>query len=341
MVNDPNSISTVGAWSMNVFSSVAIIMVNKQVMSGFNFRFATTLTGLHFVMTAIVGVISSRVGYLSSDKKLPFFELLWFSLVANASVVCMNISLMLNSVGFYQISKLSIIPTVCVLEAILHGKKYSREVKLAVVVVMLGVGVCTVTDINMNLSGTITAFIAVISTSLQQIFIGALQKKHAIGSFDLLSQTAPIQAASLVLLGPIVDYFITSLNVLAFDWAIYAELFILLSCVLAVLCNLSQYLCIGKFSATTFQVLGHMKTVLVLVLGWLLFDSRITLKNVGGMGMAIVGMVLYSWAVEKAKAEEAVVKAPLMAASVGSKQGSGDEAAVPLVANVETNVSRV
>ena len=79
------------------------------------------------------------------------------------------------------------------------------------------------------------------------------------------------------------------------------QFFIGLSCALAVLCNISQYLCIGRFSAVTFQVLGHMKTVCVLVLGWVLFDSSLTLKNMLGMAMAILGMVIYSWAVEKAK----------------------------------------
>jgi hypothetical protein len=61
------------------------------------------------------------------------------------------------------------IPSVCVLEWILHGKTYTREVKAAVFVVMIGVGVCTVTDVNVNLSGFIAAVVAVISTSLQQI----------------------------------------------------------------------------------------------------------------------------------------------------------------------------
>lgn len=68
-----------------------------------------------------------------------------------------------------QISKLSMIPVVCVMEWILHGKKYSREVKMAVVVVVVGVGVCTVTDVNVNAKGFICACVAVFSTSLQQI----------------------------------------------------------------------------------------------------------------------------------------------------------------------------
>lgn len=41
-----------------------------------------------------------------------------------------------------------------------------------------------------------------------------------------------------------------------------------------------------------------MKTVCVLTLGWLLFDSEMTFKNIMGMVLAVVGMVIYSWAVE-------------------------------------------
>lgn len=41
-----------------------------------------------------------------------------------------------------------------------------------------------------------------------------------------------------------------------------------------------------------------MKTVCVLTLGWLLFDSELTFKNISGMIVAVVGMIIYSWAVE-------------------------------------------
>jgi hypothetical protein len=297
-------VSDVGAWAMNIISSVGIIMANKQVMSkgGYNYRFATTLTAFHFTVTAGVGYLSSALGY-SVSKHVPFKDLFLFSLVSNTSIVAMNLSLMLNSVGFYQIAKLSMIPSVCVLEWLLHSKTYTKEVKISVFVVMIGVGVCTVTDVNVNLQGFMAAVIAVISTSLQQIYIGALQKKHSCGSFELLSKTAPIQAASLVIIGPFVDYILIGENLLKYSYTTGAIFFILLSCTLAVFCNVSQYLCIGRFSAVTFQVLGHMKTVCVLTLGWILFDSVLTGKNMMGMFMAIVGMITYSWAVEVAKTE--------------------------------------
>ncbi|XP_059636483.1 UDP-rhamnose/UDP-galactose transporter 1-like [Cornus florida] len=303
-----SAVSDFGAWAMNVVSSVGIIMANKQLMSnnGYAFSFATTLTGFHFAVTALVGLVSNATGY-SQSKHVPLWELFWFSIVANMSITGMNFSLMLNSVGFYQISKLSMIPVVCVLEWILHNKHYSKEVKVSVVVVVIGVGVCTVTDVKVNAKGFICACVAVLSTSLQQISIGSLQKKYSIGSFELLSKTAPIQAISLLLLGPFIDYFLSGKFIANYNLSSGAIFFILLSCSLAVFCNVSQYLCIGRFSAVSFQVLGHMKTVCVLTLGWMLFDSALTFKNIMGMTVAVVGMVIYSWAVEIEKQANAKI----------------------------------
>uniref|UniRef100_A0A7N0URP6 Sugar phosphate transporter domain-containing protein n=1 Tax=Kalanchoe fedtschenkoi TaxID=63787 RepID=A0A7N0URP6_KALFE len=297
-----SGVSDVGAWGMNVVSSVGIIMANKQLMSssGYGFSFATTLTGFHFAVTALVGMVSNATGY-SAAKHIPMWELLWFSIVANTSITGMNLSLMLNSVGFYQISKLSMIPVVCVMEWILHNKQYSKEVKISVVFVVIGVAVCTVTDVKVNAKGFLCACVAVLSTSFQQISIGSLQKKYSIGSFELLSKTAPIQALSLLILGPFIDYYLNGILITDYKLTTGATLFILLSCSLAVFCNVSQYLCIGRFSAVSFQVLGHMKTVCVLTLGWILFDSALTFKNILGMAVAVIGMIIYSWAVELEK----------------------------------------
>ncbi|GBG73044.1 hypothetical protein CBR_g12762 [Chara braunii] len=290
----------VGAWAMNIVSSVGIILVNKQLMSNYHFTFATTLTAMHFSMTGLMGLISQSLGYVTS-KHVPFFDLLWFSLIANTSIVGMNVSLMLNSVGFYQIAKLSMIPATCLFEHLLHGKTFNREVKGSILLVLMGVGICTVTDFHVRMGGFFAAVIAVVSTSLQQIFIGALQKKHSVTPSELLSKTAPLQACSLLLLGPFVDYLLVGTKITDYQGEFSAFAFILLSCALAIFCNLSQYLCIGRFSAVSFQVIGHMKTVLVLLMGWTLFDTQITMKNVCGVLLAIVGMICYGKATERAK----------------------------------------
>lgn len=58
---------------------------------------------MHFTMTSAVGYIGASLGYVP-EKQMPFWDLFLFSLVSNTSIVSMNLSLMFNSVGFYQVS---------------------------------------------------------------------------------------------------------------------------------------------------------------------------------------------------------------------------------------------
>ena len=46
--------------------------------------------------------------------------------------------------------------------------------------------------------------------------IGSFQKKYNIGSFELLSKTAPVQAASLLIVGPFADYYLNHRSLLEY-----------------------------------------------------------------------------------------------------------------------------
>ncbi|CAN6468388.1 unnamed protein product [Victoria cruziana] len=199
----------VASWMFNIVTSVGIIIVNKTLMATYGFTFATTLTGLHFATTTLMTMVLRWMGYIQPTH-LPLSELLKFVLFANFSIVGMNVSLMWNSVGFYQIAKLSMIPVSCLLEVVLDNMRYSRGTKLSILVVLLGVGVCTVTDVSVNAKGFVAAVIAVWSTSLQQYYVHFLQRKYSLGSFNLLGHTAPVQAASLLIVGPFLDLWLTN-----------------------------------------------------------------------------------------------------------------------------------
>ncbi|KAM7276865.1 hypothetical protein ACFE04_018731 [Oxalis oulophora] len=328
------------SWMFNVVTSVGIIMVNKALMARYGFSFATTLTGLHFATTTLLTFVLRRLGYIQASH-LPIADLIKFVLFANFSIVGMNVSLMWNSVGFYQIAKLSMIPVSCLLEVVLDKVRYSRDTKLSIIVVLLGVAVCTVTDVSVNTKGFIAAIIAVWSTSLQQYvshtllypnnvsysnfnflyniyhlmhvricYIGSqyvhhLQRTYSLGSFNLLGHTAPAQAASLLLCGPVVDYLLTSKRVDTFPYTSTSVFFIIMSCTIAVGTNLSQFICIGRFTAVSFQVLGHMKTIFVLVLGFIFFGKEgLNLQVILGMAIAVVGMMWYGNASSKPGGKE-------------------------------------
>ncbi|KAK7316990.1 hypothetical protein RJT34_00857 [Clitoria ternatea] len=292
------------SWLFNVVTSVAIILVNKALMATYGFSFATTLTGLHFATTTLLTIILKSLGYIQTSH-LPLSDIIKFVLFANFSIVGMNVSLMWNSVGFYQIAKLSMIPVSCFLEVVLDNVRYSRDTKLSILLVLIGVAVCTVTDVSVNAKGFIAAVIAVWSTALQQYYVHYLQRKYSIGSFNLLGHTAPVQAASLLLVGPFLDYWLTNKRVDAYGYGLTSTLFIILSCTIAVGTNLSQFICIGRFTAVSFQVLGHMKTILVLILGFIFFGKEgLNLHVVLGMIIAIAGMVWYGNASSKPGGKE-------------------------------------
>lgn len=83
------------------------------------------------------------------------------------------------------------------------------------------------------------------------------------------------------------------------------QMFITLSCTIAVGTNLSQFICIGRFTAVSFQVLGHMKTILVLILGFFFFGKEgLNLHVIIGMIVAVVGMIWYGNASSKPGGKE-------------------------------------
>lgn len=301
---DRKAATDAAAWMFNVVTSVGIILVNKALMATYGFSFATTLTGMHFATTTLMTGVLRWLGYIQPSH-LPFRELLKFVIFANFSIVGMNVSLMWNSVGFYQIAKLSMIPVSCLLEVVLDKVRYSRDTKLSIAVVLLGVGVCTVTDVSVNGRGFIAAFVAVWSTSMQQYYVHHLQRKYSLTSFNLLGHTSPAQAATLLVIGPFLDYWLTDKRIYAYDYNIASVIFLILSCTIAVGTNLSQFICIGRFTAVTFQVLGHMKTILVLIMGFLFFGKEgLNLHVVLGMIIAIFGMIWYSNASTKPGGKE-------------------------------------
>ncbi|KAB1210426.1 UDP-galactose transporter 2 [Morella rubra] len=292
------------SWMFNVVTSVGIILVNKALMAKYGFTFATTLTGLHFVTTTLLTVLFRKLGYIQASH-LPVSELLRFVLFANFSIVGMNVSLMWNSVGFYQIAKLTMIPVSCFLEVVFDKVRYSRDTKLSIILVLLGVAVCTVTDVSVNAKGFIAALVAVWSTAMQQYYVHYLQRNYSLGSFNLLGHTAPAQAASLLVVGPFLDYWLTGKRVDAYDYSFISLAFIILSCTIAVGTNLSQFICIGRFTAVSFQVLGHMKTILVLILGFIFFGKEgLNMQVVFGMLIAVAGMIWYGNASSKPGAKE-------------------------------------
>ncbi|KAF3454985.1 hypothetical protein FNV43_RR05433 [Rhamnella rubrinervis] len=287
-------LGVIGALFLSVASSVSIVICNKTLMSHLGFPFATTLTSWHLLVTFCTLHAAQRLN-MFENKAIDMKTIILFGILNGVSIGLLNLSLGFNSIGFYQMTKLAIIPFTVLLETIFLKKQFSRKIKFSLSLLLLGVGIASVTDLQLNILGTILSLLAIITTCVGQILTNTIQKRLNVSSTQLLYQSAPFQAAILFVSGPLVDQFLTKQNVFAYKYSPIVLVFIILSCIIAVSVNFSTFLVIGKTSPVTYQVLGHLKTCLVLAFGYTLLHDPFTERNIIGILIAIFGMGLYSY----------------------------------------------
>ena len=94
------------------------------------------------------------------------------AVTCSLSVGLTNSSLKLNSVGFYQLCKLLGIPYLVVIQAAFYGTTTSCAIKLSLLIILLGMALATITDIQLNTLGIIIGLTGVVFTTQYQIWQG-------------------------------------------------------------------------------------------------------------------------------------------------------------------------
>jgi solute carrier family 35 protein E3 len=273
---------------LNASSSISIVFANKYLFEYYDFAYGTFLTFLHFVTTYIGLEISCFFG-LFERKGCDLMKILPLCATFCGFVVLTNLSLQYNSVGFYQLMKVMTTPVIVFLQTLFYGESFSGPIKGALFIICVGVAISTVTDVQLNLLGTLIATVAVFVTSQYQIWVGTKQKELDLNSMQLLLYQAPLSAGMLIPCIPLLDN-VSKMTVPSTQTVGV----ILISCFFAFLVNLSTFLVIGKTSPITYNVLGHFKLTVILVLGFVLFAYPIDYKNLTGIGITLIGIFYYT-----------------------------------------------
>ena len=288
----------------NITSAIGIVFINKLVFVYADFPFPVTLTLLHITMTAIGMRVFERARFFEAVK-LNKLAILPIAAMYVGYVIFGNLSIQVNSIGFYQISKVLGTPNVMLLERIFYQKKTSFDVKCAVLVMSVGIGLATVTDASVQLFGFVIALTAVFVSSSYSILIGVKQKELEVGSMQLLHQFSPVAAGMLLCLLPMIEPIFPLMRDIREDATVWgwikhkatlpACLIILLSSCMGLLLNWSMFLIIGSTSPLTFNVVGHLKTVLVIIGGIVFFGDTMPPKKALSLLVAAAGIGWYSY----------------------------------------------
>mmetsp|Transcript_30892 Transcript_30892/g.67660 ORF Transcript_30892/g.67660 Transcript_30892/m.67660 type:complete len:356 (-) Transcript_30892:579-1646(-) len=317
-----DALITTGYALGNVASSVAIVLVNKKVFAA-GFHFPITLSFFHFCFTIVFYKLLWACRLFETPRPdLPQFEKFKVALAGVGSIGFMNVSLSLNSVGFYQVTKLTIVPVTLAINYFYYNVSTTNKVKLSLFILLLGVGVATVSDVELRPVGFLFGLLAVLTTAMFQIWQGTKQKEYSVSGTQLQNSVAFWQTTQALLGSVLFESICMDAPPESCDSAAQfllrayaggqsesnAMWFVLFTCFLALAVNWCSFGLIGRTSPITFQVVGHAKTCLVLVGGYVMFptkagDTQQFYNNIAGVSVAMLGVVLYGH-VKQASSQE-------------------------------------
>lgn len=214
------------------------------------------------------------------------------------SIVCSNYSLAYSSVGFYQISKLFCIPVTLVLETLLDLRQQQLTFNLIFSLIILVTGMSLVVDneLSSNIKGLIWTILGILATSSAQVFFSPLKKELGLDAMQLLFHTSPWLAFCSFVFVPAIE---DTNKLIDYTLSYEVVIYVFLSCMIAVAFNTSNYLLLGAVSPLTYTIIGHGKTISIIILGYYFFDSSPSQRMMYGIVFALIGVMIYTYEVNR------------------------------------------
>ena len=271
-----------------------------------------SFAAFHFLVTFLTLFFLSRQwlpgGALFTPRRIPFLSILPISVAMALNVILPNLSLAFSTVTFYQIARILLTPTVAALNFFLYGATLPRRAVLTLIPTSLGVAAVSYYDsqpppnstdldvpkrtIQMTQPlGILFALLGTFASSLYTVWIGAYHRRYQLSSMQLLYNQAPVAFAILLYVIPFIDVLPTwddLRQATEHDEKNWHELggLISLSGLFAALINISQFFIVANAGAVSSTMVGHVKTCLIVILGWIVSGRGL----VGG-GKCLMGVV--------------------------------------------------
>jgi solute carrier family 35 len=302
--------------------SMAVIFINKIVLTNYKFHYFYFLAASQFVSTAVILLV---LYYMRKIEIPPLSrsivrEVAPVSLLFFGNVICgLGSTKSLNLPMFTVLRRFSILMTM-IGEYFVLSSTPSSIVMVSVFLMIFGAIVAAMNDFSFDLYGYILVLLNDLFTALNGVYLKKASSSATCSKMGVLFYNSAFSFAALLL------YFLTeefqtimfSLShpsaalrlsggtlsgVLSFEgWAQwdFCLLFVLAALMGSIL-NYAIFLCTSANSALTTAVVGCLKNVLVTYCSMLLLsDYTFNLLNFVGLNVSIFGSVIYTYVAMKA-----------------------------------------
>ncbi|KAL4598572.1 hypothetical protein ACB098_11G046000 [Castanea mollissima] len=276
------------------------IFFNKWVLSSkeINFPYPLGLTLLHMVFSSVLCFMLTKVLKIMKVEEGMTPDIYATSVVPIGAMFAMtlwlgNTAYLYISVAFAQMLK-AIMPVAVFVLGVAAGLEImSCRMLLIMSVISFGVLVASYGEIDINWVGVVYQMGGVVGEALRLIFMEIFVKRKGLklNPISVMYYVSPCSA--LCLLIPWI--FLEKPKMEAHGSWNFPPFVLLLNCLCTFALNLSVFLVITHTSALTIRVAGVVKDWVVVLLSALLFaDTKLTVINLFGYGVAIAGVAAYN-----------------------------------------------
>ena len=288
--------SGIATWFViNFVATYICILGNKAIFASLDFPFGIAVTTCHLLVTMVwtnfydATPIPGNVKFSSVQWMLVCFGM-------GCGVPLANLSMKHNTLGFYQLAKVTVLPVTLVLQYAVFAKTVTAKQLVCCVMICVGMVIVIEESIELSTIGLSTAMGASLLTAATQILQQHLQLKHKINSNQLMTS---ISSGSLgfavVSMFAIEDVRAVGAAFFAHERRFVLGVALLSTSMCGCFVNLSIAKLVGKTSPITYQVYSFVKQLVVVISGRILYDTdTLTTAKVVGSAITLVFALLYS-----------------------------------------------
>jgi len=219
--------------------------------------------------------------------------------------VSSHISLWAVPVSYAHTVKASMPFFVVILSRVLLGEKQTTKIYLSLAPIVIGIMIATVTELEFNIIGLISALFSIFVFSLQNIFSKQVLREtslHHLRLLHLLARLALLMALPVWFWHDFLDIVYSESTTTLDGWAIGMLLF--LDGLANFLQNVIAFTVLSLVTPLTYAVCNASKRIAIITCSVLMFRNPVTPMNALGMSVAIFGVFYYNKAKYDAMEEE-------------------------------------
>lgn len=304
---------------LNFISAILLIYLSKYIFRNYPVS-SLTLTISNCVVSGLFSSITLKCLSKPSVKIQPsrnrcksLCRLILISTSFSAFITFSNLSLQHNTLGTYQLIKLQVPLFLMFIEWIqlrfgfnsqtLTKEKFSRDYSLSVLlcflIIVLGTLFNTYSDLYFHPLGVTFACISVFFNGLYQAMVQSYSASSIYKRIEFLKNQTFVSSILLLPCWPFID------SSLDFPWSVLLErdvLILLFLCgVVAFAVNVSVIWCIKDDAAIGYNMVGQLKTLLIIFVGSAIFREVLTIKQIISVLFTTMGCMAYVYITYRTK----------------------------------------